>query len=104
MIDVICALDPMAVGESRVLQVAGNGPFTVKVGYFVTEPPTGLQEHSTLTVESYQDFAVTADEDFWSHRKGGLQIDITDAKGAKRRVHFNLQPAARTLTGGVVRA
>ena len=105
MIDVICAHGPMSVGESRVLQVAGDGPFTVKVGFFVTEPaPLGLQEHATQTVEAYEDFKVTADTDFWSQRKGGIQIDLVDAKGAKRRVHFNIQPAARSLTSGIVRA
>ena len=103
MIDVICAHDPMSVGETRVLQVAGNAPFTVRVGYFVTDPAQGLQEHETLTVDSYQDFNVTADADFWAQRKGGLQVDITDAKGGKRRVHFNVQPASRGLTSAVVR-
>ena len=80
MIDVICAHDPMSVGESRILQVAGNGPFTVKVGFFVTDPaPVGLNEQTTLTVDSYQDFEVKADEEFWSQRKGGVQIDIVEA-------------------------
>ena len=94
----------MSVGESRILQVAGNGPFTVKVGFFVTDPaPVGLNEQTTLTVDSYQDFEVKADEEFWSQRKGGVQIDIVDAKGAKRRVHFNIQPASRSLSSAVVR-
>lgn len=104
MIDVICAHDPMSVGETRILQVAGNGPFTVRVGFFVTDPaPVGLHEQETLSVESYEDFKVTAGEEFWGQRKGGIQIDLTDAKGGKRRVHFNVQPATRGLTSAVVR-
>jgi hypothetical protein len=105
MIDVVCSLNPLSVGESRTLQVSGNGPFTVKVGCFVTDPsPLGLQDYSSQTVEAHESFQVKADADFWNTHKGGLQIDITDATGARRRLHFNVQAAARSFSKGLVRA
>ena len=105
MIDVVCDYSPLSIGELRKVQLSGNGPFAVKVGHFVTDPPPlGLHDRSSHNVPSDETFEVSADEDFWQHRKGGLQIDITDAKGAKRRVHFNVQKATKGLSSSVTRA
>lgn len=98
MIDVVCAHNPLAVGENRILRLAGNGPFAVKIGCFVTDPPPlGLREQTTQTVEANGSFEVKADQEFWTQHKGGLQVDIEDATGARRRVHFNVQPPVRSL-------
>lgn len=103
MIDVVCDHSPLAVGETRVLHISGNGPFTVKVGFFVTDPPPlGIQEHSSDTVQNGQPFEIKALEEFWSKHKGSLQVDVIDATGSRRRLHFNVQPASKSFAGGVV--
>ena len=105
MIDIVCDLNPLIVGKTRKVQVSGDGPFTVKVANFVTDPePSGLHEQFDHTVQQDESFEVSADEEFWKSRKGCLQIDITDAKGRRRRLHFNIQPAPRGLSCGVARA
>jgi hypothetical protein len=105
MIDVVCDQNPLAVGEHRKVQVSGNGPFSVKIGHFVTDPaPLGLHEQSNHTVQSDEAFELKADTEFWTQRKGGIQVDITDAKGARRRLHFNIQPTPRPLSNNLTRA
>ena len=105
MIDVVCDQNPLALGEHRKVQLSGDGPFSVKIECFVTDPaPSGLHEQASHTVEADQTFELKADAEFWAQRKGSLQVAITDAKGARRRLHFNVQPAQRSLSNNLARA
>ncbi len=108
MIDVDCDQTPLAVGETRVLRVTGDAPFTVCVGRFVSDRrPLGLQpepESAPRTIGSDEPLPITADEDFWSDHQGGLQIDITDAHGSRRRLHINVRPRSKGFGPVMVRA
>lgn len=108
MIDVDCDQTPLAVGETRVLRVSGDAPFTVSVGRFVSDRrPLGLQaelETPSRTIADSEPLAITADEEFWSSHQGGLQIDIADAVGSRRRLHINVRPRSKGLGPVVSRA
>jgi len=108
MIDIDCALGPLEIGETRLLRISGDGPFEVRIGYFVSDPPPlGLQPGPTpgsQTVAQGEAVGITADPEFWSKHRGGLQIDIEDASGARRRLHINVRPASRNHLAGIVRA
>lgn len=100
--DVDCTVDPMDVGETRILRVSGKAPFSVTIGRFVTDPPPlGLRPQLESSVEALgqqEAFEVRADPQFWSQHSGALQIDIADAGGAKRRVHINVRPMSRSAS------
>jgi hypothetical protein len=106
--DVDCAVDPIEVGETRILRVSGKAPFSVTIGRFVTDPPPlGLRPQLEASVESLgssEAFEIRADPQFWSQHRGALQIDITDAGGARRRVHINVRPMSRGAMAGLSRA
>ena len=108
MIDVDCDQTPLAVGETRVLRITGDAPFTVRVGRFVSDRhPVGLQqepESPARTIGADEPLPITADEEFWSDHQGGLQIDITDAQGSRRRLHINVRPRSKGLGHVMVRA
>jgi|GEM_PF-3035612 len=108
MIDVDCDQTPLAVGETRILRVTGDAPFTISVGRFVSDRrPLGLQpelETATRSIGDNEPLPITADEDFWSTHQGGLQIDIADAVGSRRRLHINVRPKSKGLGPVMVRA
>jgi hypothetical protein len=101
MIDVDCDQTPLTVGETRMLRVTGDAPFAVSISPFVSDRrsmpfQSGLDTVSK-SIEDGEPMEITADEGFWSSHQGGLQIDIADAVGSRRRLHINVRPKSKGL-------
>lgn len=96
----VLGLDQQNLGlsESRVLELAGDGPFEIQMRCFVDKPsPPGPgfvpcpECAASYVVNSNQPFDIKCNPSTWSDKEGHIEINIIDSKGETRQLKLQIR-------------